>query len=196
MLRRRILYRKKSEITPAYSADNLVFTGSNYVDTGIKLCDYKKDWTLFICYTDLLSSTGYNAIFHCIHESNPYNGVAFDLGHIQGRLNGGMVWTAVEDYLTINVHNSSIYNVKHCMCYKRSGDSFKLFSDDKYPNGYQLPTPLGYNQYISENLLLGCYQTTTGTKGRYWKGTIHQARIYLSALTDAQIIQLINNAMS
>ena len=45
MIRRRVLYRKKSdEITPAYSADNLVFTGSNYVDTGIKLCDYKKDW--------------------------------------------------------------------------------------------------------------------------------------------------------
>jgi hypothetical protein len=34
MIRRRVLYRKKSEITPAYSADNLVFTGSNYVDTG------------------------------------------------------------------------------------------------------------------------------------------------------------------
>ena len=43
MLRRRLLYRKKSEITPAYSADNLTFSGSNYVDTGIKLCDYKKE---------------------------------------------------------------------------------------------------------------------------------------------------------
>ena len=46
MLRRRILYRKKQivDYNPDYSADNLVFTGSNYVDTGIKLCDYKKDW--------------------------------------------------------------------------------------------------------------------------------------------------------
>ena len=43
MLRRRILYRKKQivDYNPDYSADNLVFTGSNYVDIGIKLCDYK-----------------------------------------------------------------------------------------------------------------------------------------------------------
>jgi hypothetical protein len=37
------------------------------------------------------------------------------------------------------------------------------------------------------NLLLGCYQDTSGKKGRYWKGTISQCDVYFAALSDEQI---------
>lgn len=40
---------------------------------------------------------------------------------------------------------------------------------------------------IQESLLIGCYQDSTGTKGRFWKGTVNQADVYNKALSEDEI---------
>lgn len=43
---------------------------------------------------------------------------------------------------------------------------------------------------ISENILLGCYQDTSGTKGRFWSGTINKFGVWYKQLTEAEINQV------
>ena len=48
------------------------------------------------------------------------------------------------------------------------------------------------NQTFARNCLLGCYQDTSGTKGRYWTGTIHQFKIWFKKLSDDKINTLLH----
>ena len=45
---------------------------------------------------------------------------------------------------------------------------------------------------ISENLLIGCYQDTSGTKGRFWSGTINKFGVWYKQLTENEINTLLN----
>jgi hypothetical protein len=44
---------------------------------------------------------------------------------------------------------------------------------------------------ISQNLLLGAYQQTNGTKGRFFNGTIDEFKLYNAALNDANVDALL-----
>ena len=66
-----------------------------------------------------------------------------------------------------------------------------MFTNDKYPSGVDVTSNILATTF-NTNVLLGAYQTTSGTKGRYFKGTINHYAIYLKALTDAEITALIN----
>ena len=43
---------------------------------------------------------------------------------------------------------------------------------------------------VTENLLLGCYQNTNGTKSRYWNGTINKFAVWFKQLTDDEINEI------
>ena len=61
------------------------------------------------------------------------------------------------------------------------GNKFKVYS--KYGNA-----SCNYNHYsVTENLLLGCYQNSSGVKGRYFTGSIQDCKIYNEALTVDEI---------
>ena len=52
-----------------------------------------------------------------------------------------------------------------------------------------LGTTAADNPYVqvTENLLLGCYQDASGTKGRYWNGTINKFGVWFKTLTNDEI---------
>lgn len=44
-----------------------------------------------------------------------------------------------------------------------------------------------YNTTVNKSLILGAYQTSDGTKGRFFDGTLYQCLVYNKKLTDEQI---------
>jgi hypothetical protein len=45
---------------------------------------------------------------------------------------------------------------------------------------------------VTQNLLLGAYQTADGTKGRFWDGTLHNFTVYDSVFSDEDINAYLN----
>ena len=69
----------------------------------------------------------------------------------------------------------------------------KIVTADNSGNLVHSATDIGANNpyvQISENLLIGCYQNTSGTKGRYWSGTINKFGVWYKQLTEAEINQV------
>lgn len=197
MLRRRILYRKKQivDYNPDYSADDLVFSGRNYVDTGIKLCDSRKDFTVFLSLLSQKSDdSSYATVLHSMSQVSPWVGFVYDLsqqywGSIYGRLAGSYTVGAV------GIYGSTQYNVHKCFALRRSGDTVTLFTSDNASGIAMNPTDISSTH--NNTVTLGAmHDNGSSYYYRYWKGTIYKVRIYLKALTDSQIQDLINNAMS
>lgn len=186
-----ILGSYKDNYTKWYEGKDMSFNGtSQYIDTGIKLFNVDKSWTVLLTYTSHRQSGYYDTIIHSLKEDTyDYAGFVLDQpesGYNYGRLCG-------YDANAITPHNTTMYNTKHCCVIVKNGSTAKIFTDDKYPNGTSVNNIV--KGTYSGNTLLGCYQTTSGSKGRYWKGIIHNANIYSQALSDTQIIELIKNYM-
>lgn len=184
MSRRRLIDNIKKYPT-WYEVKDQVFTENNYIDTGVKLWDSAKDFTVLLSFTTE-TSTSQKTILHALYEVEPWKGFVIQL--ISGPAIGlySVSGIAIANYST---------TTKKCVVVKRIGDSYKAFSNDLYPAGIlasNIETPVTNNLSV----LLGAYQTTSGTKGRYWKGTIHHCVIYSEALTDEQIQELINKEMA
>lgn len=177
-----------------YRGKDLVFTGSNYVDTGIKLWDVAKNFTLLVSYQSYTSGGyEYYTIFGSEYASIPYPGFMIDMestryggNPVLGRAGGcGNV---------ITPHSTSMKDYKKCIVLKNEGTKRTLFSNDKYPTGVDI-TP---SQFLThqQTVLLGCAQSTSGVKNRYWNGIIYTCNIYSEALTDQEIIDLMNKEYS
>lgn len=168
-----------------YNVTGLSFTGSNYVDTGIKLFDSAKDFTVLISYTSTF--TGYlGTIIHALYESGSYQGFCIDIPYNAGQYGRFAAYTSLNI-----IHNSNLLNTKKCSAIRRSGNTFTLFTNDKYPSGVDVTSNILATTF-NTNVLLGAYQTTSGTKGRYYTGTINHCAIYLKSLTDTEIKSLMS----
>ena len=162
---------------------------SDYIDTGIKLFDTAKDFTLFVDYaTATPTSDIQSTILHCLHEEAPgYRGLCFmklpdnDLYFIGGQASGQDSYAtnipATGKYL-ISFVNGVINNI---VTLNNSNELVYSATDMASANPYV---------QISENLLIGCYQDTSGTKGRYWSGTINKFGVWYKQLTSDEINQV------
>ena len=157
---------------------------SDYIDTGIKLYDTNKDWTILM-EVDLSDTDNVNqaCVFHCINETGSYLGVnmnfykSSDNYIIGGSSNGN--------------YRTSIKNTTTKMAIRYVGGvitRIEYNEDGSYKGGTPTATTTFTHDY---NLLLGCYQTTDGTKGRFWKGTISQFEVYFSVLPDDAIAEFL-----
>ena len=163
-----------------------VFNGtSDYIDTGIKLFDTAKTFTIFVDYTSNTPTPSNQAtIFHCIHEEPPYrglclmkaqnNGLYFIGGQVNTLPNYTSEMPAKGKYL-ISFVNGVINEI---VTVDNSGNLVHSATDMASDNPYA---------QISENLLIGCYQDTSGTKGRYWSGTINKFGVWYKQLTSDEI---------
>lgn len=152
---------------------------SDYIDTGIKLFDTRKDFTILIKATfDTLASA--RCLLHCMNENNNYPGLSID-----GNSGARICYTGTSS-LTTSINPASnvsalalryVGGVLNAIRYKNANGKIVSHSIAGTPT---------YTA-VSQNLLLGAHQQPNGTKGRFFRGTINEFKLYGIALGDFDI---------
>lgn len=153
---------------------------SDYIDTGVALHESDIDYTIMLDFEQAVSPGTNRVIFHCMHEESPYNGVDIDFKNATtsrivykstAKSVGGITYPYTERLVVTHVAESGVYNI-----YRYSSK-----------NGYET-SQINYTFVsITENAILGAYQTTDGTKGRFFNGTINRCEVYSSVKSQSAI---------
>lgn len=163
---------------------------SDYIDTGIQLFDTAKDFAVYIDYTPTAGVTQVNnaTVLHCVHEVVPYRGLTLMYANNDYFIGGHNANTA--SGYTANITGNE--NHKFIIQFANGVIShIKTINSGIIQNVTLLATAAN-NPYVqvTENLLLGCYRDASGTKGRYWNGTINKFAVWFKRLTDDEIQQV------
>lgn len=162
---------------------------SDFIDTGVKLFNTAKDFTIYIDFTSGTSNKENASVFHCIYEVSPYRGLC--LNSNTGAL-AGTYFLGGQDFVKSNAaYLGSIGAGKYLIEFKNGVISKVLNSSGELVIKDEAKTNSPYVQ-VNQNLLLGCYQTTDGTKGRYWNGTINKFNVWFRVLSESEISSLMN----
>lgn len=169
------------------------FDGTNYIDTGVQLFAENKPFTVVVDWEHGASAFNVSShtVAHCMHEVNPWPGFVmqysstlsvFDVQLIQGAKIG---ITASDDGMT----TSTFARIKAVV--RRASDGVATIYR-RYNQTGDVLVKSGSTTYtkVDQTLLLGCYQTTDGTKGRFAKGVMHEAIVYDRALSDDEVNDL------
>ena len=156
-----------------------VFNGtSDYVDTGVQLLKTDQDFTITMDVTADTPMVGQTCIMHCMKEQSPYPGIVLQI-------------SAGTDYFTLSKGNNikPIYNIipflqRTKVIIVKNGTTMKVYNSNSN-------SVIGESSYsftaVDQTLLLGAYQTIEGTKGRFFKGTLHEFSIINTVYTNEQI---------
>lgn len=178
--------------TPVYKlavATEIAPEKKNAIDTGIKLFDSidpKPDITILleIEYNEsVTSTTKQHAILHCMQESDPWPGFVF-----KGRTGNNTLQFNMYDVAKAMDEASVLIGQKRRYAFKITES--KIFGWNY--NGAAIGDSAGnaiskYTSTVSNNVILGAAQDTSGNLDCFFDGTIHQCLIYKKALTDTQI---------
>lgn len=172
--------------TPVYKlaeAKTFVPANKEYIDTGVKMfetIDPKPSWTILFEADRSASAEAKGdtyVLMHCMKESSPWPGFVVHMvgnGALQTNIYGGKSSLKLYDALS----------TKCRMAIRISGTTATRWQNTSGKDAFAISS---YNTTVAKSLLLGCYQTSDGTKGRYWDGTLYQCLVYQKALTDEQI---------
>jgi uncharacterized protein YjdB len=162
-------------------AEATTFNGtSDYIDTGVKLCDEKKDLTVILDFQPAETNAYKASVFASKLESTPYPGFYIcDEGTYNIRPEAS------------NANVTSVHcagkRVKIALTYSANRKTFNTIS---LVNGvFDLFVPIAHSSDNTHELtaLLGCTQSATGTKNFFWAGTIYGCEIYNRVLDDSEI---------
>lgn len=149
---------------------------SDYVDTGIQLFKTDQDFTITMDVTaDIATLTGQICVIHCMKEQSPYKGLCVQAnGGSSFRIDEGNNQTAIDRVIPPSQRTKLVI--------VKNGTTMKAYNSNNVT---------GQSEYnftsIDQTLLLGAYQKVDGTKGRYFKGTIHEFSISNTVYTNEQI---------
>ena len=180
---------------PAISTEGLLYDlptattfsheNGSYVDTGVKLFDdisTKKNYTILCDVTagDIIAAPDIYCLYHCMEESGNYPGLS------------ASIWK--DGNIGVNLYGSSKNIYYGPFTTKGMRSKFVVVIDQSkyaiYPSSIsELTSVSKYNTNVDKNLILGAYQNSNGTKGRYFDGTINQFTVYNRVLTDSEIEQ-------
>ena len=156
-----------------------------YIDTGIKMfetIDPKPEWTVLFevqCGENMTAKDNTYVLLHCMEEIAPWPGSCVQLAG--GRLQVN-VYDAAKSY---NTGLDTLKSAKKRMAFTISeGNLDRWLSQWTHGDTAEIT---GLNQTVDKTLILGCYQESDGTKGRFFDGTLYQCLVYNKKLTDAQI---------
>ncbi len=154
------------------------------IDTGIKMfesIDPKPEFTILFetQYGENVTAGG-NAyvLLHCMEETSPWPGFVVQMvgnGALQTNIYGGKYVLGTFENLKAQKYRYAITisdETATCWVSQYTHQAFAISS---------------YNTAVDKSLLLGCYQASDGTKGRFFDGTLYQCLIYDKKLTDDQI---------
>lgn len=158
-----------------------VFTGSNYIDTGIKLLDEDKDWTLAVDYK--------------WGEGNASNAVLMQCYQGDGS-NGFKLWNSSTPRITWGTASTSSASAK-----KRDIMVLRHIKGETKIHVYKgnIPaesidyTALSANRVVAANqtLVFGCSRADDGVYENYASGTIYWCKLWYSDLGDAACRNLV-----
>lgn len=156
------------------------FNGSSdYIDTGIKLFDTEKDFTI-LCVADFSKLNGSNeTLMYCQTESSPYPGLSVVYS------NGITIGYTGSSYLTTKF-SDSVYAL--AIRYKAG-----VIDTIRYKNAAGELVTVSHNTsakytVMTRNLLLGSYLDRNNKPGRFYDGTIKDFLVYEAALTDEELV--------
>ena len=177
--------------TPVYKlAAPKTFVPANmeYIDTGIRMfesIDPKPEYTILFevqCGENVTAKSDTWVLMHCVEEIEPWPGFTVQItggfggnGFLQANIYGGVgtlkLLSAVKETkrklaVTISENTAVSWQTK----------DYKITSEIS-----------NYNTTVNKSLILGAYQTSDGTKGRFFDGTLYQCLVYNKKLTDEQI---------
>lgn len=201
---------------PDYTLKNKVFSNSSstVVTTSIKLFDTLKDFTVLLDFdhnagTTIAANDG-DCVFHCRYESGSRYGLAIrwwssmTVWMIDGPTtdnSGNILWNP--EYIHYDKTTGSTRSrtlIRYKGGYPDRIVNLKVNPDTGKPD-YRLYTD--YTTYAQAKgswsaisthtrpVYIGCYANTSGSKSKYFSGTIYDCRIWNGyALTDNEILHL------
>lgn len=170
-----------------YAIYSRIFAGvaADVIDTGIKLFDEARDFTIMIDFTTT-QATNNIRVFHCVNEASPYPGVEI-------KYSSGWFITGGNNTSNARVH---YYNTKlapvsnryrYVMRFKQGVCNRIIDCITGQPVERALVANLRYSQNSSQ-LTIGAARSTTGTYSNYFNGTINKFVLWKDVdLTDAQM---------
>lgn len=169
-----------------------LFDGTNSIDTGIQLFNENKSFTILLDVVNgaIPNQNATMALVHCMHEQSPYYGIC-----IQNRVNNSYTnelhIPGIRETNKLDVNNITIegLRVKFAQVYDADAKTttvYTLASDNSIKKQSKNYGTITFSP-IQESLLIGSHQNATGTKGRFWKGTVNQADIYNKVLSEDEI---------
>lgn len=152
---------------------------SDYIDTGVQLFKTDQDFTITMDVTAGTQLEGQTSIMHCMKEQPPYPGINLQKGaNSNFDLSAGNNVSPMTELIPISQRTKLII--------VKNGTIMKAYTSNsvKKQSAYKFTS-------IDQTLLLGAYQTTDGTKDRYWNGTINKFNVWFRTLTTEEINALL-----
>lgn len=164
---------------PVYTlAQATTFDGTNNIDTGIKLFDEDKAFTVYLNFNGETSQSGGATVFTAFKENAPYAGVKLAL-YGSYKIIGTNSTEVVCGTIDTNMH-------KLILTKDIGSTSVNVFYD-----GNNLGTVECTGTYKNTTILGSCVETDS-TVFRAWKGTINQFKVWFRALTDDEVNTLLS----
>lgn len=159
-------------------------TEQKYIDTGLKLFEnitaQKPSYTILweVTAGDLDNTADTHCLIHCMDETNPWPGLAVSIWPNTG--------TGIPDY------GFNLYNSKQSLNGSNGKRKYALVINEGnyklYKNGTTVSdTVAGYTTNVDKALILGAYQQSDGTKGRFFDGTLHRLEVHSGVMSDDKI---------
>ena len=184
--------------TPVYklaAAKTFAAANKECIDTGIKLFETinpRPSWTILMeVQGDHLTAVGDTYVLaHCMEESSPYPGLNVS------------IWSGKGD-LAVNLYKASgqLVNLSYLnenkvrIAIQIDGATFTTRTNTSMGN-YTSAAISSYAGTVDKTLIIGGYQTSDGTKGRFWNGTVYQFAVFQRALDTSDIESWINGEAS
>ena len=163
-----------------YSLDSeTTLNGTNGIDTGIKLFDSNKAFTIFVDFTPKGSQVNGARLLQCLYDVSPYNGIRVSV--VGGTDSNGLG--------AINQNDETRH--KLVITKEANSNTVKYYIDNTTAHIVDGTVDFGA---IDNTLIFGYYIGADGTtKKYYWKGIIHQAKVYNSVLSSSEISNLVTS---
>ena len=174
-----------------------IFTGSNYIDTGVAPLAEDKPFTIFLDWTHTGESEFVGSkyvIAHAMTETSPYPGIILQYNNngivseyrqgtntISSNSTGGLIENADLHRVKVIYRKDENEKVTVARCYNENG---QIHKNEKIMEYYAVP----------EELRLGCYRSNVGGTGRFAKGLLNDCKVYNYALSDEEMNELLTSS--
>ena len=175
-----------------------VFTGSNYIDTGVAPLAEDKPFTIFLDWTHTGESEFVGSryvIAHAMTENSPYPGIILQYNNngivseyrqgtntISSNSTGGLIDNADLHRVKVVYRKDESGKVTVARCYNENG---QIHKNEKVMDYYAVP----------EELRLGCYRSNVGGTGRFAKGLLNDCKVYNYAISDEEMNELLTSTV-
>ena len=160
----------------------------DHINTGIKLFDIDKSFTLFIDFTpNNITGEQTGCVLHCMKEANPYPGMALDYfagNNKMYRIASKNVNLYLLDSQGSKIPYNSNINQKYIITKNIGSNELKVYNYNL--KQVQATNVTNLSDVIDNNLYVGCLENN-GNTDRHWSGTVHKLKIWFSVLSENEI---------